>query len=99
TGGDTYPLDVSAALSEDGKTLTVAVVNGTETPHSFALSLDGFKPKSTGRVWKFTGGHPAAKNLLGGTPEVSLTESAFDASSGSLPIAPISVEIYHFERA
>lgn len=99
TGGDTYPLDVSAALSEDGKTLTVAVVNGTESPHSFALSLDGFKPKNSGRVWKFTGGHPAAKNPLGGTPEVSLTESVFDASAGSLAIAPISVEIYHFERA
>jgi alpha-N-arabinofuranosidase len=99
TGGDTYPLDVSAALSEDGKTLTVAVVNGTEQPHSFALSIDGFKAKSVGRCWKFTGPNPEAANPLGQAPQVGITESPFDAASGSLAIAPISVEIYHFERA
>jgi alpha-N-arabinofuranosidase len=99
TGGDTYPLDVSAALSEDGKILTVAVVNGTETPHSFSLSVDGFKAKNVGRCWKFTGPKPNSANLLGKAPEVSIKESAFDASTGSLSIAPISAEIYHFERA
>ena len=31
-GSPTYPLDVAAALSADGKTLTVAVVNPTEAP-------------------------------------------------------------------
>ncbi|WP_331344978.1 hypothetical protein [Cellvibrio sp. UBA7661] len=98
TGGDTYPLDISAALSEDGKILTVAVLNGTELPHSFTLSLDGFKPKSLGRCWKFTGPNKDATNLLGQAPQVDIKESAFDTTSGSLSIAPISVEIYHFER-
>lgn len=98
TGGDTYPLDVSASLSSDGKTLAVAVVNATETPHSFELSLDGFKAKNSGRCWKFTGNDPDAKNPLGQPPQVGAKESIFDASSGSLAIAPISVEIYHFER-
>ena len=98
TGGDTYPLDVSAALSDDGQTLTVAVVNANEKPHSFSLSLDGFAHKGTGRCWKFTGSHPDAKNPLDGPAEVGITESTFNASSGSLAIAPISVEIYHFER-
>lgn len=99
TGGDVYPLDVSAALSEDGKLLTVAVVNGTELPHSFSLSLDGFKPKNMGTCWKFTGPKPDATNLLGQAPQVEIKESAFNTTSGSLAVAPISVEIYHFERA
>lgn len=99
TGGDVYPLDVSAALSEDGKLLTVAVVNGTELPHSFSLSLDGFKPKNMGTCWKFTGPKPDAANLLGQAPQVEIKESVFNTTSGSLAVAPISVEIYHFERA
>lgn len=98
TGGDVYPLDVSAALSDDGKLLTVAVVNGTELPHSFSLSLDGFKPKNVGTCWKFTGPHKDAANLLGQTPLVEIKESTFSTTSGLLSIAPISVEIYHFER-
>lgn len=98
TGGDVYPLDISAALSADGKILSVAVVNGTESPHSFTLSLDGFTSKNVGRCWRFTGPKPDATNPLGQALQVSTTESVFDASSSSLAIAPISVEIYQFER-
>src|SRR5690606_2121474 len=99
TGGDTYPLDVSAALTPDGRTLAVAVVNATEAPHSFSLSLEGFRFRAEGRCWKFTGPDPDAKNPLGEPERVGATESAFDASAGALSIAPASVEIYHFERA
>jgi len=99
TGGDTYPLDVSASLTEEGNLLTVAVVNGTEQPHSFELSLDGFVPQKAGRCWRFTGPDVNATNPLGGTAQVGAQESIFDATTGSLSIAPISVEIYHFERA
>ncbi|MBO9715634.1 MAG: alpha-L-arabinofuranosidase [Pseudoxanthomonas sp.] len=99
TGGDTYPLDVSASLSADGRTLAVAVVNATGEPHSFALALDGFKAKGKGRRWKFTGNDADATNPLGQPPQVGAAESTFDASTGSLAIAPISVEIYRFERA
>lgn len=99
TGGDTYPLDMSAALTADGRTLALAVVNGTEEPHSFALALEGFRPKPAGRCWKFTGPGPDAKNPLGEPETVGAKESTFDASAGSLTIAPVSVEIYHFERA
>ncbi|NLW97757.1 MAG: alpha-L-arabinofuranosidase [Xanthomonadaceae bacterium] len=99
TGGDTYPLDMSAALTADGRTLALAVVNGTEEPHSFALALEGFRPKPAGRCWKFTGPGPDAKNPLGEPEQVGARESAFDATAGSLTIAPVSVEIYQFERA
>ena len=99
TGGDTYPLDVSAALTADGRTLAVAVVNATEAPHRFSLALRGFRPKGAGRCWKFTGPGPDATNPLGEPGRVGATESAFDAAAGSLSIAPASVEIYHFERA
>src|SRR5690606_20188514 len=99
TGGDTYPQDMSAALTSAGRTLPLTVVNGTEEPHSFALALEGFRPKPAGRCWKFTGPGPDAKNPLGEPEQVGARESAFDATAGSLTIAPVSVEIYQFERA
>src|SRR5690606_23092146 len=99
TGGDTYPRDTSAALPADGRTLALADVHGTAEPHRIALALACFRPKLAGRCWKFTGPGPDAKNPLGEPEQVGARESAFDATAGSLTIAPVSVEIYQFERA
>src|SRR5690606_36713878 len=51
TGGPTYPLDVSAALTPDVRTLAVAVVNASEAPHIFSFELQGFRTKGAGRCW------------------------------------------------
>ena len=40
-GSPTYPLDVAAALSADGKTLTVSVVNPSDSPQTLRLDLRG----------------------------------------------------------
>src|SRR6478735_9881624 len=40
-GSPTYPLDVAAALSADGKTLTVSVVNPSESSQTLRLDLRG----------------------------------------------------------
>jgi len=95
-GSPTYPLDVSASLTADGKTLVVAVVNATEEPQSLEFSYQGFKAKAQGTSWKFTGDSLDACNKVGKTPEVVAKEAPFDTRTPSLAIAPISVEIYHF---
>src|SRR5690606_36523048 len=59
----------------------------------------GFRPKAPGSCWKVSGPGPDAKSPLGEPEQVGARESTFDASAGSLTIAPASVEIYHFERA
>lgn len=98
-GSPTYPLDVSASLTADGKTLVLAVVNATEEPQSLEFSYQGFKAKARGNSWKFTGDNLEASNKVGKAPEVVATETPFDTGTPSLTIAPISIEIYHFPAA
>ena len=47
-GSDTYPLDVSAALSGDRKTLTFAVLNPSDSEQSLKLAINGARLASQG---------------------------------------------------
>jgi alpha-N-arabinofuranosidase len=98
-GSATYPLDVSAALTEDGSALVVAVVNATEQAQPLALDIRDFAYAAKGKSWKFTGLGAEAKNAVGKAPEVLTVESEFDATTKVLNIAAVSVEFYRFERA
>ncbi len=98
-GSATYPLDVSAALTEDGSALVLAVVNATEQAQPLALDIRDFAYAAKGKCWKFTGLGAEAKNAVGKAPEVLTVESEFDATTKVLNIAAVSVEFYRFERA
>lgn len=98
-GSPTYPLDIAAALTEDRKTLTIAVVNATETAQRTSLSLSGFRPAGQGRVFRLTGPSLDADNRVGEPPEVKVQEAAFNSKAGELSVAPYSVELYEFPVA
>ena len=51
-GSPTYPLDVSAALSEDRKTLAIAVLNPSDAEQSIHLDIHGAALASTGKLWR-----------------------------------------------
>jgi alpha-L-arabinofuranosidase len=95
-GSPTYPLDVSAALSSDGKTITVAVVNPTESAQQLGVTFKGVELAGGGTVWQIAPGNIDASIFVGQPPQVEIKESAVDAPNGSLAIAPISVSIYAF---
>lgn len=95
-GSATYPLDVSAALTTDKKTLVIAVVNATEQPHKLTLQLNSWNAKASGISYKFTGPTVDSANQVDQQEQVTVNQSAFDTTAPSLTIAPISVEIYHF---
>jgi len=94
-GSDTYPLDVAAALTADGKTLTVAVVNPTPEPRQFRLQVRDVTVTGPGRVWRMAPGRLDAVNLVGQQPQVSVEELAASASR-PLEVPAISVAIYAF---
>ena len=98
-GSATHPLDVSAALSADTKTLVVAIVNATEQAHTLSLQLSDWKSKAKGIRHTFTGPNVDAANKVGEREQVTVTQTAFDTSALNLNIAPISVEIYRFPIA
>jgi alpha-N-arabinofuranosidase len=96
-GSPTYPVDVSAALTADGKFLTVAVVNPTESAQTLDLGVKGIVLRRNGRMWRMTGPNLTAATGLT-SHEVQVTESSVDQTPNTLEIAPISITIYEFER-
>lgn len=99
TGSDTWPLDVSAALTPDRKALIVAVVNATEERHPLDLSLEGFRRGSKGRCWKLVAPNLEARNVLGQPPQVVVREAAFDPVTRRISAPPASIALYEFAAA
>jgi alpha-N-arabinofuranosidase len=93
-GSDTYPLDVAAALSEDGKTLSVAVVNPTESEHPLRFSFRGAKLSGKGNLWRMAPASLNASIVVGRKPEVEVKQRAVTAVPGAETIPPFSVSIY-----
>jgi alpha-N-arabinofuranosidase len=95
-GSPTYPLDLSAALSSDGKSLTVAVINATESDQALDLKIKGANFRANGRLWRMTG--PSLTSSAGLKPSgVQVTESPIPGAS-TLDVAPMSINIYRFEK-
>jgi alpha-N-arabinofuranosidase len=99
TGSATYPLDVMAALTNDGNTLTVAVVNTTEATQNLHLFFEDFNASSKGKVWSLVGKDVDATNMVGQKPNVVIHEASFDASATTFKIAPLSIKIYCFPKS
>jgi len=99
SGSPTYPLDLVAALTEDHKYLTIAVVNGTETPQKLELSVTGVQLAGPSTLWRMTGNSLDAENHVGQPTQVAVKEIAIGDALGSVHVAPISVSIYRFAIA
>lgn len=94
SGSPTFPLDVTAALSQDKKVLTIAVVNPTDAQQAVDLQLDGGKLASNAKKWTITGDHLDAHNEAGKKPQVTLTNSPVSITSNSLSVSPYSVNLF-----
>ena len=95
-GSDTYPLDVSAALSEDRKTLTFAVLNPSDSEQSLKLAINGTKLANQGHLWRIAPAKVTATITVGQTPEVEVQEQQLTSVPETMPIPPFSVSIYSF---
>ncbi len=95
-GSDTYPLDVSAALSEDRKTFTVAVLNPSDAKQSMKLAINGVKLASHGQLWRMAPSSVDAVVAVGKTPEVVVEEHRLGAVPGAIEVPPFSVNIYSY---
>lgn len=98
-GSPTYPLDLVAALTEDRKFLTVAVVNATEAAHQMDLNVTGVRLAGASTLWQMTADSLDAANHVGQPLAVDVKEIAIESVPQSLTVAPISVNIYRFSVA
>jgi alpha-N-arabinofuranosidase len=92
--GKFEPLDVSAALSSDGNTLTVAIVNPTEQPQSLALLLNQGELTGSGLRWIISGPDKLSHNAPGKARQVDITQTTLRDASNTLALAPLSVTLY-----
>jgi alpha-N-arabinofuranosidase len=95
-GSPTFPLDVSAAFSEDRKTFTFAVLNPSDSAQSMTLSVSGVKLGGSGHLWQMAPQSVDATITLGQKPGVEVLEQAVREVPGSLSVPPFSVNIYSF---
>lgn len=96
-GSPTWPLDVSAALSSDGKLLTIAIVNPTDSAQDLDITIQGALLSGKGRMWRLTGPSLTATAGLN-SQDVHLTESPVKGTPKTLRAAPISIEMYELEK-
>lgn len=97
SGSDTYPLDAVAALSSDRQTLTVAVVNPTESPQNIALTINGMSLKDDVQKWEIAADNLQAENVPDQDPQVKIVESSLEAVPSQLDLAPLSVTLFRFQ--
>jgi alpha-N-arabinofuranosidase len=99
SGSPTYPLDMFAALTPDHKFLNLAVVNATDSEQKFDLSVAGAHVTGPATLWLLTGSSLDAANHVGQPPQVEVKEMSVGDASGTITVAPISVNIYRFPVA
>ena len=95
-GSPTYPMDVVAALTADGKSLTLAVINANESAQDMNLTFKGVA-LGKGRMWRMTGDSLNAAAGLS-RHEIRITETPLSEAPASMTIAPFSIDIYEFEK-
>jgi alpha-N-arabinofuranosidase len=85
--GAPAPLDAVAALSADGRTLTVAVVNPTDAAHRLKLVVAGRSVAGAGRQWVITGPGKWAHNRPGAPRQVDIrpVDPGLDAAALDVP--------------
>jgi alpha-N-arabinofuranosidase len=88
-GSDTFPLDVAAAWTEDRHTLTVAVLNPTDTDQLLKLNISGADLSGQGTMWQLASAEPNGQN-----PKNS--HSPIDSVPDSLALPRFSVSLYDF---
>jgi alpha-N-arabinofuranosidase len=95
-GSATYPLDVSAALSEDRKTLTIAVLNPSDSEQQLKLTINGVKLASRGRLWRMAPTSIDAAIIVGQKPGVAVQQAELTSVPDAITVPPFSVNIYSF---
>jgi alpha-N-arabinofuranosidase len=95
-GSPTYPLDVSAALSEDRKTLAIAVLNPSDSEQNIKLTISGAKLASQGHLYRMAPDKIDATVQVDKKPEVQVEDQSIGALPDTVTVRPFSVNIYSY---
>jgi alpha-N-arabinofuranosidase len=85
-----------AALSQDRKTLTVAVVNPSLKTVEIEFAVKGARLAGEGTRWQIAGNNPMAFNDPGKPAAVEIDVAAIQDAAEKLSVAPCSVTLFAF---
>ena len=95
-GSPTYPLDVSAALSEDRKTFTLAVLNPSDSGHTIRIAIRGAKLANAGHLYRMAPDSIDATVSVDKKPEVEVENQTLGPLPETITVRPFSVNIYSY---
>ncbi|NLT78485.1 MAG: alpha-N-arabinofuranosidase [Planctomycetes bacterium] len=87
------PLDVSAALTADGKTLTIGIVNPTRDTYRLKLDLANVAAAGAAQTWIIAGDDPMAYNEPGEPRNVDIEGAAPTDLTGAIAVRPLSITL------
>jgi alpha-N-arabinofuranosidase len=87
-------LDVSAALTEDKKYLTIGIVNATYDRYEIALDISNMKPSGKAAGWVIANDNPRAYNEPGKDLVVKIEDLPATDLSGKVSIKPVSITLF-----
>ncbi len=92
------PLDIAAALTEDGKTLTVGIVNPLAEKRTVKLDVKNAVPGKVCKRFEINGKDPMDHNDPDAPQKIDIAEmdAAYDAEKG-VTVAPYSVTVLKWE--
>lgn len=93
SGSNTYPLDVTAALTKNRKKITIAVVNPTLQSQQVKLKFEGIQLEQKGKKWTISGTDLKAINKPGKKPVIEIVESTV-TNQGVFQLDAASVTLF-----
>lgn len=90
------PTRCQRRLSVDRKTLTIAVLNPSNSEQNIELAIRGAALASAGKLWRMAPDSMDAAIKLGTKPEVQVEEQQLGALQGTVTVRPFSVNIYSY---
>lgn len=94
-GGELYPLDLVATISQDKKKISIAIVNPTSTTQKLKLDFGNQKLQNKIVKWTMSGNSIEARNRVNGAPEASVKETTI-SNSNELRIDAESITILKY---
>ena len=92
--GKPEPLDVAAAWRENGRALTISIVNPTASEQQLSLAVTGVTLPSAARAWRIAGTDERAHNVPGGPTQVRIEERASEPFDRVVTVPPMSATLY-----
>ncbi len=91
---DFAPCDVAAALTKDGKALTIGVMNPTASERELLPLILGATPAGSATRWHITGPSPATHNTPGQPRQVDIQRTDRIAVTAPLRVPALSATIF-----